>query len=48
MTVEYAIPVIMGANVGTSITSALVSLGQVVNYYVLKMSLYLYFSDLYS
>ena len=26
--VEYAIPIIMGANIGTSITSALVSLGQ--------------------
>lgn len=30
MTVKQAIPVIMGANIGTSVTSTLVSLGQVV------------------
>ena len=38
MKVDQAIPVIMGANIGTSITSTLVSLGQVVSYRILLMS----------
>jgi len=35
MTVNQAIPVIMGANIGTSITSTFVSLGQVVGTFLL-------------
>ena len=40
ITVKKAIPAIMGANIGTSITSTLVSLGQVVyNLYTLSKSI---------
>jgi sodium-dependent phosphate cotransporter len=43
--VKYAIPIVMGANIGTSITSALVSLGQVVSFNWKKQTFTLKFSN---